>query len=273
MELKNGTAATSKSDRRVIPIALASLPIVLFIVLPLTALVIRAWSPGIFTRLVEPDVARAISLSITTTLLTTVLTVLFGTPAALLLSRRRFPGRKLLDTLFDLPVVLPPAVAGLALLMTFGRRGILGPLLTDMNTEIAFTQTAVVLAQLFVSSPLYIRAATAGFAAVDRELEQAAALDGASPTNVFWKVTVPLALPSLTGGAVMTWARALGEFGATILFAGNFPGRTQTMPLAIYMGFEVDFSSALTLALLLLLISFTVLLVVKGLLHQRYFSP
>ncbi len=273
MEQQNTGTGNSKPPGRTAAVVLASLPIVLFIVLPLAALILRAWSPGVFSRLAEPDVANAISLSLTTTLLTTILTVLLGTPAALLLSRRRFPGRKLLDTLFDLPVVLPPAVAGLALLMTFGRRGILGSLLTDLHTEIAFTRTAVVLAQLFVSSPLYIRAAAAGFAAVDRELEQAAAIDGASPANVFWKVTVPLALPSLTGGAVMTWARALGEFGATILFAGNFPGRTQTMPLAIYMGFEMDFSSALTLALLLLLVSFTVLLVVKGLLHQRYFTP
>ncbi len=138
-----------------------------------------------------------------------------------------------------------------------------------MGIELAFTQTAVVLAQLFVAAPFYIKAAAAGFAAVDRELEQAAALDGATPFQVTRYVTVPLAWTALFGGIVMTWARALGEFGATIIFAGNFIGRTQTMPLAIYQGFEQELSVALTLSVILLAVSFGVLFVVKGVLRRQ----
>ena len=166
-----------------------------------------------------------------------------------------------------MPIVLPPAVAGVALLIAFGRRGVLSPLLGGV--EIPFTQAAVVLAQLFVASPYYIKSASAGFASINRELEQAAEVDGASRFQVFRTIILPLALPAIVGGIVMTWARALGEFGATIIFAGNFPGRTQTMPLAIYLGFEIDLDVALVLALILLTVSFFVLAVVKGLLAQR----
>src|SRR5690606_14245397 len=154
---------------------------------------------------------------------------------------------------------------GIALLLAFGRRGLFGQYLDAWSIHIAFTQTAFVMAQLFVASPLFIRAAASGFAAIDPELEQAAALDGASGWQIFSLITLPLARTALLGGAVMTWARALGEFGATIIFAGNFPGRTQTMPIAIYLGFELDLNIALTLAIILLAASFLVLLVVKGL--------
>jgi molybdate transport system permease protein len=169
----------------------------------------------------------------------------------------------MLDTLVDLPMVLPPSVAGIALLMAFGRRGMVGQYLSDVNVTIAFTQTAVVLAQIFVAVPFYIKTAAAGFAEVEHELELAAAVDGASNMRVFWHITLPLARTALLTGAVLTWARALGEFGATIIFAGNFPGRTQTMPLAIYIGFELDLSVALTLSAILLTISFGVLFLVK----------
>jgi molybdate transport system permease protein len=141
--------------------------------------------------------------------------------------------------------------------------------LSDAGIEIAFTQTAVVLAQTFVAAPYYVKSAQAGFMSIDSELEQAAALDGASGLKVFRYVTLPLTAAALLGGAVMTWARALGEFGATIIFAGNFPGRTQTMPLAIYLGFELDLGVALTLSVILLATSFIVLFIVKGLLRQR----
>jgi molybdate transport system permease protein len=204
-----------------------------------------------------------------TTLVTPGLTLLAGTPLAYLLARRRFPGRALVDTLIDLPMVLPPAVAGIALLVAFGRRGLLGQYLDAAGLQIAFTQVAVVLAQTFVAAPFYIKTASVAFAGVDRDLEAAAAVDGAAAIGVFRHVTLPLTRAALFGGAVMTWARALGEFGATIIFAGNFPGRTQTMPLAIYIGFELDFGVALTLATILLITSFVVLLVVKGILRRR----
>lgn len=245
-----------------------SAPILLFLLVPMLALVIRTDLEALLTHVVDPRVVRAIRLSAITTCLTTIIAVIAGTPVAYLLARRRFRGRVVLDTLIDLPMVLPPAVAGIALLITFGRRGVLGQYLTEAGLSIAFTQTAVVLAQTFVAAPFYVKAATAGFASVERELEQAAAIDGASPLRVFTSVTLPLARTALLGGLIMTWARALGEFGATIIFAGNFPGRTQTMPLAIYLGFELDFDIALTLSVILLTTSFAVLFIVKRLLGQ-----
>ncbi len=265
--------AAPRSDtqqrRSIAWLLLASLPMLAFLVLPLLALLLRIPLGQLLANLGSREVAQAISLSVTTTTLSMLLTLLFGTPLAYLLARRRFRGHAWLDTLLDLPMVLPPSVAGIALLIAFGRRGLLGQYLSVAGIELAFTSTAVVLAQLFVSAPFFIKAAAAGFAGIDRELEQAAALDGASRGQVFRYVTAPLSWTSLLGGAVMTWARALGEFGATIIFAGNFAGRTQTMPLAIYQGFEQDLNVALTLAVILLVVSFGVLLLVRGLLRRQ----
>ncbi|WP_026370349.1 ABC transporter permease [Kallotenue papyrolyticum] len=265
-------APTSRSATRrrraTLTLLLASLPLLAIVLIPLAALLLRV-QPALLTQhLFEAQTRQAIALSLTTTAMATLLALLGGTPLAYLLARRSFRGRAALDTLIDLPMVLPPSVAGIALLLAFGRRGLIGQYLVAQGIEIAFTPIAVVLAQLFVAAPFYIKAAAAGFAAVDRELEQAAAIDGASPLRVFSAVTLPLAGPTVLGGLVMTWARALGEFGATIIFAGNFPGRTQTMPLAIYIGFELAFERALTLALILLACSFGVLLTVKRLLGQ-----
>jgi molybdate transport system permease protein len=250
-------------------LAAASLPMLLFLLLPLAALVLRVSPAGLLANLTGRAVAQAIGLSMITTSITTLIAVGAGTPLAYLLARRRFRGRALLDTLVDLPMVLPPSVAGIALLIAFGRRGLLGQHLSALGIEIAFSEAAVVLAQLFVAAPFFIKAASTGFAAIDRELEHAAAIDGAGPLQAFRYVTLPLARTALLGGAVMTWARSLGEFGATIIFAGNFPGRTQTMPLAIYIGFELDLNVALALAIILLGCSSLVLFVVKGVLRQR----
>jgi molybdate transport system permease protein len=188
---------------------------------------------------------------------------------AYLLARYQFPFRRAVDTLLDLPTVLPPSVAGVALLMAFGRRGLVGEWLDLWGLHIAFTQVAVVLAQTFIAAPFFVKAATIGFANVDRDLEQAAELDGASRSHVFRFITLPLSWSALLSGAVMTWARALGEFGATIIFAGNYPGRTQTMPLAIYIGFELDLDVALTLSVILVGCSFLVLMIVKGFLQRE----
>jgi molybdate transport system permease protein len=253
---------------REIGLWLISLPMLLFFLIPLVALLLQVNVGDLLVHLVEPQVVQAISLSIATTLISTLIALVAGTPIAYILARHRFTGRGVLDTLIDLPMVLPPSVAGIALLIAFGRRGLVGQYLADAGLSIAFTQAAVILAQVFVAAPFYIKAAAAGFAGVERELEQAAAIDGATPLRVFSLVTLPLARVSLLGGLVMTWARALGEFGATIIFAGNFPGRTQTMPLAIYLGFELDFNIALTLSVILLAASFAVLFVVKRLLAQ-----
>jgi molybdate transport system permease protein len=261
---------TERPQRRQIAwLLISSLPMLVFLIVPLVALLLRIAPAQLLANLANPEVSQAISLSMVTTAITVMLTVLMGTPLAYLLARRQFRGRRALDTLMDLPMVLPPSVAGIALLVAFGRRGLLGQYLSVVGVELAFTQAAVVLAQLFVAAPFYIKAAAAGFAGVDRELEQAAALDGASSLQVTRYVTMPLAWTALFGGAVMTWARALGEFGATIIFAGNFVGRTQTMPLAIYQGFEQDLSVALTLSAILLAVSFGVLFVVKGVLRRQ----
>lgn len=257
------------SRRRIAWLLIASLPMLAFLIVPLLALILRISPAQLLANLTNRTVIQAVNLSIITTTISVSLTLLAGTPLAYLLARRRFRGRTALDTLIDLPMVLPPSVAGIALLMAFGRRGLIGAPLAELGISISFTWVAVVLAQCFVAAPYFVKAAAAGFAGVDRELEQAAALDGASPAQVLRHITIPLAWPALFSGAVMTWARALGEFGATIIFAGNLPGRTQTMPLAIYLGFERDLNLALTLAAILLAISFGVLALVKGVLRQR----
>jgi len=246
----------------------AAAPMILFLALPLLALIWRTELTDISTHLAQPVARRAIVLSLWTSATATLLTIVLGTPLAVLMTRRHFRGRRALDTLIDLPTVLPPAVAGLALLMAFGRRGMLGQGLSVAGIEIAFTSLAVILAQLFVASPYYIRAAIGGLSRSAVELEEAASLDGADGRQIFRFVTVPLARASLLGGLVMTWARALGDFGATILFAGNYPGRTQTMPLAIYIGFELDLDVALALSVVLMATAFAILLLVKWLLGR-----
>ncbi len=257
-----------RRTRRGLLLPALAMPMLVMLTLPLLALVLRVDVRSLLDNLGAETVRQALTLSVTTGSITTLLALLFGTPLALLLGRRSFRGRIVLDTLVDLPIVLPPAVAGIALLLVFGRRGWLGPGLEILGVQVVFTPVAVVLAQLFVAAPFYIRAAAAGFAEIDTELEQAAALDGADEFAVFRHVTAALAWPAIAGGAVMTWARAIGEFGATIIFAGNFPGRTQTMPLAIYLGFERDLDLAVTLAFLLLTASFAVLVLVKRILGE-----
>jgi len=244
--------------------AAAALFFVLLLGLPVLAILLRSLAGGALpAALGSPVVLQALRLTAGTSLAATGLAALLGTPVAYLLARRAFPGRALLDHLIELPIVLPPAVAGLGLLMAFGRRGLLGAPLAAFGISLSFTTAAVVLAQFFVAAPLFVRAARAGFQAVDRELETVAHTLGASPWRAFWRVTVPIALPSLLSGLVMCWARALGEFGATILFAGSFPGRTQTMALAIYATLEHDLDAAAALATVLVVLSLAVLVVLR----------
>lgn len=247
---------------------LLSIPLLLFLLLPLLALFLRTPIDTFMTNLRAPGLRQAVTLSFSTSFTTTLTIMLLGTPVAFMLARQHSRLGRVLDTLLDLPVVLPPAVAGVALLMAFGRKGILGGVLGDLGITVTFTPVAVILAQMFVAAPLYVKTARGGFSSVDADIVQAAQLDGASPWQAFRFVILPLAWTALLSGAVMAWARALGEFGATIIFAGNFPGRTQTMPLLIYIGFENDLGVALTLAVILVCSSFLVLLVVRGLLHR-----
>lgn len=245
-------------------IAILAATLALFIAVPLVALLLHT-PPGTLIASLGQDTARqALLLSLQTTAITLVAAVVFGTPAAYILARWRFPGKRLLDSLVDLPIVVPPAVAGVALLLAFGRQGLLASQLSAAGLHLSFSTAAVVLAQLFVSCPFYVRSARAGFLAVDRSLEEASATLGYGGWGTFRRITVPLALPSLLGGAVLTWARALGEFGATIMFAGNLAGVTQTMPLAVYLGLESgDLDGAVALSVVLVLISLAVSLLVR----------
>jgi molybdate transport system permease protein len=235
-----------------------------FVAVPLVALVYRAAETGnLLDSLQKPIVREALRVSLLTSFLALAIAVCLGTPLAYVLARGDFPGRRLLDTLVDLPLVLPPVVAGVALLMAFGRRGVFGDELRAAGVDLAFTTTAVVVAQVFVSAPFYIRAAKAGFLSVDMTLEQMAYTLGASRLRTFFRVTLPLALPAVVGGVVLCWARALSEFGATMMFAGNFRGTTQTMPLAVMTAMESDLFAALSLAVILLAVSFLVLLLFR----------
>jgi molybdate transport system permease protein len=237
----------------------------LFLGLPILVLVARAVLVGTLAEIAgSPAIIDALTLSLITTSASLVLTVLLGGPLAYVLARRRFRGAWVVETIVDLPIVLPPAVAGLALLLLFGRRGIIGGALDDLGIDIPFTTAAVVLAQVFVAAPFFIRSARTGLAGVDRDLEDAARVDGAAERDVIARVTLPLASSALAAGLVMCWARALGEFGATIMFAGNVPGRTQTLPLLVYAEFQSgDLDAAIAAAAILVLAAVGVLVAVR----------
>jgi molybdate transport system permease protein len=229
----------------------------LFLLLPILVLTLR----GVSARGKPSGVVSAVVLSLITTLLTSVITLAFGTPLAYLFARGRFPLRRFLNLLLELPIVLPPAVAGLALLVTFGRRGALGDALGALEISLPFTTAAVVVAQTFVSAPFYIRAAQIGFQTIPREIEDAGRVDGAAGLSLFRYVTLPLASRALAAGLVLSWARALGEFGATILFAGSLQGRTQTMPLLIYNVLERDIDAAIWAGVILIGMALLALLI------------
>jgi molybdate transport system permease protein len=239
---------------------------VAFMVLPLAALLWRALDSGELAENLTSDfVLDAMRLSAITSTISLVLALVFGTPLAYLLARSSFPGKIFVDLLVDLPIVLPPTVAGVALLVAFGRRGVLGEHLEPAGIELAFTTTAVVLAQLFVSAPFYVRTVKAGFEAVDPQFEGVAATLGATPLRIFWRIVLPLCWPSVVAGAILCWARGLSELGATLIFAGNFQGRTQTMPLAIIGVFDAGRSIdlAIALAVILVLAAAVLLLVLR----------
>jgi molybdate transport system permease protein len=243
-----------------------ALVMALFLALPLVALGVRA----VQSPTVSPTSVRlltdALSLSATTSAWAVGLGVVFGLPLAYALARGRFWGRGLVRLLVELPIVLPPAVAGLGLLLAYGRRGLVGAPLDDVfGLRLPFTMGAVVLAQVFVAAPFFIRSAQVGFAGVPRDLEDAARVDGAGGWAVFWHIQLPLAAPSVLAGTVLMWARAVGEFGATLLFAGSLQGRTQTMPLLIYNALESDLGAAVQAAWVLIGVAVVALLVAQAL--------
>ena len=247
------------------PVAAVALVATLAFGLPVVALVARSLLDGSLAGAAgTAAVVDALVLSLETTTASLVLMVLLGTPLALLLARRQFRGSTLLESVIDLPIVLPPSVAGLALLLLLGRNGLLGPPLSALGIELPFTTAAVVIAQCFVAAPFYVRSARTGFASVDRDLEDAARVDGASERALFLRITVPLASSALAAGLVMSWARALGEFGGAIMFAGNVEGRTQTLPLMVYGEFQSGgLDTAVAAASILVLAALGVLIAVR----------
>lgn len=239
------------------------LSVTLYLALPVAALFFRTTPDLFFTSLSDPLVLSALWLSLTTSVISLAVVILVGTPFAYVHSRTSYPGKVIVDTLIDLPLVLPPAVAGFALLVLYGRMGVLGRYFNMLGISIAFTTLAVIMAQIFVASPFYLRQAKSLFEQFDRSYEQTARTLGASPVRTFLTITLPLTAGGLVSGAVMTFGRALGEFGATIMFAGNLPGVTQTMPLAVYVGMESNFNLGLTISILLVLISFIIMITVR----------
>ncbi|MGH9023114.1 MAG: ABC transporter permease [Acidimicrobiia bacterium] len=231
----------------------------LFFVLPLVGLLGRTSWANVPSDLLAPEVRTALRLSLVTSLLATAVALVFGVPLAWILARRVFLGRRLLRAVTTLPMVLPPVVGGVALLFAFGRRGMLGGWLDSLGVRLPFTTAGAVTAEAFVAMPFLVITLEAAFRGMDRRYEDAARTLGARRATVFRRVTLPLVAPALTAGTVLCWARALGEFGATITFAGNFPGTTQTMPLAVYIALESRPEQAITLSLVLLVVSMAVL--------------
>jgi len=234
--------------------------LVALLALPLVSLFLRVPPGDLLVRLRQPIVLDALRLSLITSLISTVCVVALGLPLAWLLANRGFRGKRVLEVLVELPMVLPPTVAGLGLLLAFGRAGLAGQALRFFGLSLPFTTLGVIVAQVFMAAPFFIAPARAGLAAVDRRYLEAAATLRASEAFTFLRVLLPLALPSLLAGAAASCARALGEFGATITFAGNLAGVTQTMPLAVYIAFQSDLDAAVALAILLLVMSFVLLL-------------
>jgi molybdate transport system permease protein len=237
----------------------------LFLGLPVLTLVARSILDGsLQVAIASPVVLQALWLSLVTTAISLVVTVALGLPLAVVMARRTFRGKGWLEAVIDLPIVLPPSVAGLALLLVFGRRGLLSEPFELLGISVPFTTIAVILAQIFVSAPFFVRSARTGIAGVDRDLEDAARVDGASERQLFQSITVPLASAALAAGLVMAWARALGEFGATIMFAGNVEGRTRTLPLVVYSEFQGgDLDQSIAAAAILVLAAFGVLVAVR----------
>ncbi|MBZ9606779.1 ABC transporter permease [Clostridium estertheticum] len=235
---------------------------VLFLLSPIIALFIFPWEKSL-ELILDSFVLQALIISLKSTFLSLLIIIALGIPTAYYMERYSFWGKRLVEIIVQLPLVLPPAVAGLLLLVTFGRNGLIGKYLSPFGIQLPFTFIAVVTAQVFIAMPIFIQSARAGFKRVDRELENSAAVLGGSHLQIFFYVTLPLSKNALLTGAVLSWARSLAEFGATILFAGNLAGKTQTLPLAIYTAMEKDLNLSMGMAVLLVIVSVGVLGILK----------
>ena len=266
-ERRRGRPRAVGSTRSRLPLLAPAALGVAFIVLPLVALLLRADWPSMGTHLAAPVVGESLRLSALTTALTMLAVWALGTPLAWLLARSDHPLTAWGRALITVPLVLPPVVGGVALLMTWGRRGVLGGWLDEtFGITIPFTTAAVVMAEIFVAMPFYVVSVEGSMRSLDRRYDEIAATLGAGPLRTFRTVVVPMVLPGIAAGSALAWARALGEFGATITFAGSFPGRTQTAPLGVYAALERDPQAAIALSVVMLLVSVLVL----GLLRSRW---
>lgn len=257
---------TARSEHLVLSVVGGLL--VAFLAIPMVALFATATLDDVMLGLRHPLVWPALRLSAMTTSTSLAIVVVFGTPLAWRLARARGRFARALETLVGVPVVIPPAVAGVALLLAFGRHGLLSVVMQPLGWSVPFTTAAVVMAEVFVSAPFFVQAATSAFRRVDEQLITVARTFGASPLRVFARVALPIATPGLVAGAAMSWARALGEFGATLMFAGNLEGKTQTLPLAIYTAVEADLRAAQALSMVLVVIAFALLLFVRAALRR-----
>lgn len=235
-----------------------------FLLMPVLGLVSTTSLDDVRAGLAHPLVLPALELSVVTTSASVVLVVLLGTPLAWIVARSERPAARVVESALKIPVVLPPAVAGLGLLLAFGRQGVFGGALAAHGVAVPFTRAAVVLAQTFVSAPFFVEASISAFRRLDPELVVIARSLGARPAAVLFRVALPLAAPGLISGAALSWARALGEFGATLMFAGSLAGRTQTLPLAIYAAMETDLRAARALSLVLVAMAFALLVAVRA---------
>lgn len=266
------TTANSFSNKIVILIlALIVLTYLLFITLPILAVFLRINPSQVNGQLHNAQIIEAIKLSLYTSGIATLIALCLTVPTAYFMATRKFPGKAIVDTLIDLPIVMPPAVAGVALLYAFAPRGLLGPILNRLGLIIPGGTIAVILAQIFVASPFVLRSAKAGFENLDKDIINSAKILSGSRLRVFFTISLPLSARVIISGVMLTWARAMGEFGATLMFAGNLPGLTQTMPLAIYSLMNSDPLAGVMLSTVLIVISFTILIVIK-LLEQKSFG-
>jgi molybdate transport system permease protein len=235
---------------------------VTYLILPLLSVFITKSPTLLWEKLNDSMAYQALMLSLKTTIISIIFIIVFCTPLAYRLAKSEFPGKRALEVVLKMPIVAPTAVVGVGLLLVFGQRGLLGGTLSLFGVEIPFTAIAVVMAQIFMASPFYLNTARQSFEAIDDQLLAVSRTLGVSPWMTFWGVTFPLALPGLLTGVALSWALALGEFGATMMFAGNMPGKTQTLPLAIFTAMESDANVAVAISALLLTISFLLLLFV-----------
>jgi len=247
---------------KIIPI-LAGIIFLVFLIIPLIAILTSISFFEIIAKLQTKIVQDSLKLSLMTASISSTLVFLFATPLSFILARKDFRGKEIIDALIDVPLILPPAVAGLALLLTFAPNGLLGSFLLKVGLVLPGSIWAVILAQVFVASPFYFRSAKAAFESVDKRYEANARLLTKSETMIFIRIILPLSKIGLISGMIMCWARALGEFGATLMFAGNIPGVTQTMPVAIYMAMGTDIFASNVLSVILVIFSFLILIVFR----------